>query len=61
MDNNRCIKVTNAVSFTNSVMATRGPIKGASLASHLFGENRALLAQFFPQFKAREFSQAWYC
>ena len=61
MDNNSRIKVTNAVGFTNGAMATRGPIKGASLTSHLFGENRALLAQFFPQFKAREFSQAWYC
>jgi len=47
IDNNRRIKVTNAISFTNDIIVIRGLIKGASLTSYLFDENRILLAQFF--------------
>lgn len=61
MDRIRHIKVTNAKSFTNDAVTREGPIEGASLNSHLFDENRALLAQFLPQFKDRKFSKTWYC
>ena len=60
-DKSRYIKVTNAVSFTNDTLTTRGPIDRASLNSHVFDENRKLLAQFLPQFNDRKFSKAWYC
>ncbi len=60
-DKNRNIKVTNARSFTNGALATRGPDWGTPSGSGLANENRNLLAQFLPQFKGRPFSHVWYC
>ena len=61
LDRNRRIKITNAMSFTNAALAIQGPNTGASISSHLFDENRTLLAQFLPQFKNRKFSKTWCC
>ncbi|KAI9891209.1 MAG: hypothetical protein M1814_003052 [Vezdaea aestivalis] len=61
MDRKRRIKVTNAITFTNSELGSLGPSELGDPRSHLFEENRALLSKFLPQFSETPFSEVRYC